>query len=95
MSRFMVAALVGTAIASLGAFTVLKQSADVTEAHLEQAPLQTPAPYAVKTIQSSKDRYLVQSHGTVCETSGGECSVSPLPINSFCTCGSAPGKITR
>lgn len=38
---------------------------------------------------------LSQSVGTVCETPSGECLVGQAPINSYCQCGDAAGRIVR
>jgi len=44
---------------------------------------------------SSRQNRKAQVYGTVCETKSGECTVTSAPINSYCSCGNTPGRITR
>lgn len=102
MTRFMIAAL-GSALVGAGAYATFDDPAPVTRAALaptavEIAPAYPQSRAAKPSAMSSgyeKPDYLSQSYGTVCETPRGECTVSPKPINSLCTCGSSPGKIIR
>lgn len=99
MSRlYLVAA---TAVVITGGVAALLSTHMTELAHLPEAAMMEPAPAiqaeipaTLKALSPGQD-YISQSYGTVCETPRGECTVSPKPINGLCSCGDAPGKITR
>jgi hypothetical protein len=99
MSRlFLVAA---TAVVITGGVAALLTARTTEIAHLPEAAMVEPAPTVQAELPAPLkklapgDDYLSQSYGTICETPRGECTVSPKPINSLCSCNGAPGKIIR
>jgi len=56
-----------------------------------------PAGQAAQAPATPAERLddLSQSVGTVCETPSGECLVGQAPINSYCECYGAAGRIVR
>ncbi len=94
-------ALAGLVVLAVGTFTLVSEDrvgSSVAPFAMETASTAGLVPQAAPATPTrdgySTDR-LSQSYGTVCETPRGECTVSPKPINGFCTCNGAPGKIIR
>jgi hypothetical protein len=62
----------------------------VTTRSLSRAPAAAPT-----QVDRARDYLMSQNMGTVCSTKIGECYVSQGPINSYCDCNGAPGRIVR
>ncbi|MDS9469511.1 hypothetical protein RGQ15_18250 [Paracoccus sp. MBLB3053] len=63
--------------------------------HVQDQPSAAHSGKSSNAVETRLRELVQQSTGTICETSGGVCEVSPRPINSPCQCGNYVGRVVR